>query len=233
MITDDATLYRLMAWNSPAFPTGGFSYSHGLEFAIEQGLVNDADALGEWLRAVVAHGSGWSDSVLFAAAWQAASRGGLENDELAEIVELAAVLRGSSELALESSQQGEAFAVTVAECWKDEGLAAWQAGLKARGVVLVSPLASAMACWIAGMPCKVALLGWLQGFVANLVSAGVRLVPLGQAGGQRVLKSLETTVIETRDRALASTLDDLGSASPVVDWASACHETQYTRLFRS
>jgi urease accessory protein len=90
-----------------------------------------------------------------------------------------------------------------------------------------------MACWIAGMPCKVALLGWLQGFVANLVSAGVRLVPLGQAGGQRVLKSLETTVIETRDRALASTLDDLGSASPVVDWASACHETQYTRLFRS
>ena len=134
---------------------------------------------------------------------------------------------------MESSQQGEAFASTVAECWKDEGLTAWQAGLKARGVELASPLASAMACWIAGMPCKVALLGWLHGFVANLVSAGVRLVPLGQAGGQRVLKSLETTVIETRDRALASTLDELGSASPVVDWASACHETQYTRLFRS
>jgi urease accessory protein len=233
MLTDDATLYRLMAWNSPAFPTGGFSYSHGLEFAIEQGLLNDADTLGEWLRVVVAHGSGWNDAVLFNAAWRAASRGGLEDGALAEVVELAAVLRGSSELALESSQQGEAFAATVAECWKDEGLAAWQAGLKARGVELTSPLASAVACWIAGMPCKLALLGWLHGFAANLVSAGVRLVPLGQAGGQRVLKSLETTVIETRDRALASTLDELGSASPVVDWASACHETQYTRLFRS
>ena len=233
MLTDDATLYRLMAWNSPAFPTGGFSYSHGLEFAIEQGLLNDADTLGEWLRVVVAHGSGWNDAVLFNAAWQAASRGGLEDGALAEVVELAAVLRGSSELALESAQQGEAFAATVAECWKDEGLAAWQAGLKARGVELTSPLASAVACWIAGMPCKLALLGWLHGFAANLVSAGVRLVPLGQAGGQRVLKSLETTVIETRDRALASTLDELGSASPVVDWASACHETQYTRLFRS
>ena len=72
-----------------------------------------------------------------------------------------------------------------------------------------------------------------HGFVANLVSAGVRLVPLGQADGQRVMRSLEATAIGCRNRALDSTLEDLGTSTPVVDWASACHETQYTRLFRS
>jgi urease accessory protein len=83
------------------------------------------------------------------------------------------------------------------------------------------------------VPLEPALAAFLQAFAANLVSAGVRLVPLGQSDGQLVVAALEAAVAAAARQALATPLDEVGTAAPIVDWCSMRHETQYTRLFRS
>jgi len=105
--TPEAALYRLLTWLSPSYPVGAFSYSHGLEYAIEAGLVRDRASLTDWTATVLQAGAGRSDGALFAAAWRAAQAN--DGDALDEIVELAAAWRGSAETALESAAQGVAF----------------------------------------------------------------------------------------------------------------------------
>ena len=96
------------------------------------------------------------------------------------------------------------------------------------------PVAVALASAAHGIALEAALAGFLHAFVANLISAAVRTVPLGQTDGQRALAALEPAVRRTAQAALAAdSLDDIGSATPLLDWCSLRHETQYTRLFRS
>jgi urease accessory protein len=223
MITTDAALYRLMTWLSPSYPVGAFSYSHGLEYAIEDGSVRNAADLTGWISTVVERGAGSIDGALFAAAWRAAKVD--DRDALRNIAELAVAWRGTSEMALESTAQGDAFVTITKTVWpvailKDE---------------TSLPIAVAVGATAAahGIPLHQALSAYLTAFVANLVSAGVRLVPLGQTDGQRTIAALEPVVLRTVEAALEAPLDDLGTATPLVDWCSMKHETQYTRLFRS
>ncbi|MEZ4504173.1 MAG: urease accessory protein UreF [Dehalococcoidia bacterium] len=218
----------MLSWFSPAFPTGAFAYSHGLERAVEEGLVTSAPDLEAWVRTVLRAGGGWNDAVLFVVAWRATLDPA--PTRLEEIDALARACRGTAELALESEAQGTAFLATVRAGWPAPALEAAASGLS-EAVAL--PVAAGVACATHGVSLDAALRAYLHATAANLVSAGVRLIPLGQTDGQRVLAALEADLLAVAARAAGATLDDLGSAALGVDVASMQHETQYTRLFRS
>jgi urease accessory protein len=222
-------LYRLLAWLSPAYPIGAFSYSHGVETAVEEGLVRDRDTLVAWLASVLRHGTGAVDGALFAAGWRAAAA-----DDWAAFDALAAraaAWRGTSEMALESRQQGGSFLSITRTAWPHPALDAAHQRL---GGELALPVAVALAAAAHGIALEAALAAYLHAFAANLISAAVRSVPLGQTDGQIALASLESAVRAAVAAAVAvGSLDDVGSATPLLDWCSLSHETQYTRLFRS
>lgn len=217
-------IVRLMAWLSPSFPVGAYAYSHGLEFAVESGLVRDRDSLAEWVTGILRFGAGRVDADLFREAWQAVRSG--DNDRLNTIAHLGRAMRGTLEIASESTAQGEAFSDAVASAWT----AAGGAHAPPRAVY---PVSVAAAVAREDIPLQEGLAAYLHALTSNLVSAGVRLIPLGQTDGQRALANLEDEVLGAAAAALARPLDDIGAAALIVDWASMQHETQYTRLFRS
>jgi urease accessory protein len=223
------TLYRLLAWLSPAYPIGGFSYSHGIETAIEEGLVINRASLVAWLQTVLGAGTGRVDGALFAAAWRAAEA--RDWPAFDAVAGRAAAWRGTSEMALESRQQGGSFLSITRTAWPHPDLDAAHARLNGE---IALPVAVALAAAVHGIATEAALEGYLHAFTANLISAAVRAVPLGQSDGQIALASLEGAVQKAVEAALAVTdLDDVGTATPLLDWCSMRHETQYTRLFRS
>jgi urease accessory protein len=222
---------RLHAWLSPAFPTGSYSYSHGLEWAVEAGSVSDRASLVDWLAADLRYGSGRNEAIFFREAWPAAMRG--DRSMLLEIAELAAAFRGTSEFALESAQQASACHSTLRQVWRDPLLDEIAETLADRRIPLSLALVLGIRCAKQGIPMVLALPVFLQSYVSNLVAAGVRLIPLGQTDGQAAIAALEDTVLATSADAVPATIHDLGSAAFMVDLASMAHETQYTRLFRS
>jgi urease accessory protein len=225
---DPSALYRLMVWLSPAYPIGGFSYSSGLEWAVEAGDIKDAAALRRWLAVMLGEGSGFCDAVFFVHAHRAS--GARDGAALRVIAELARAFVPSKERLLETTAQGRAFVDATRAAWPcaalDELEAVWQ------GPVAL-PIAVGVTCAGHGIPCELALRAFLQALTANWISAGVRLIPLGQTDGQRVLAALEPDVATTAQRALITPLDEIGSCAFRADIASMRHETQYTRLFRS
>ncbi|MBY0336310.1 MAG: urease accessory protein UreF [Acetobacteraceae bacterium] len=226
--TTDGAFARLLAWTSPAYPVGGFSYSHGLETAVEEGLVTEADALRGYVEAVLTAGAGHVDAALLAAAHRAA----LLRDDAAldAVAELAAAWRGTAEQALEATQQGGSFASVTVAAWPDEALAAFAARHKGR---LAHAVAFGAAAGFAALPSRASLVAYLSGFAANLVSAGVRLVPLGQTDGQRVTAALAPLIARCAEQAEGADLESIGTSALRPDLLSMRHETQYTRLFRS
>jgi len=214
--TEPQQLLQLLAFMSPAFPVGGFAYSHGLERAIDDGTVTSADEVREWIESLLVHGSGWNDAVLFAQAYDA--------DEAArtKIDELALALAVSRERALETSDLGQSF-VKAAETMSLSKAANFQ----------TYPVAVAATCKRAGIDKCAGLLAYLQAFSNNLIAVAVRLVPLGQTKGLEVMRDLMPVISKTAERALAASLDDLGSSTLLSDIAAMKHETQYSRVFRS
>lgn len=216
-----AAKLRLMAFLSPAFPVGAFSYSHGLERAAHDGLLADSSALCGWLRDLVTIGSGWNDAVLFAEAHRRACSGA----GLGDLAELAEALAGSGERHRESMLQGAAF-VAAARAWPHPALERLPAEVPycvAAGAILGAH----------DVEIETALAAWLQAFSMNLLQAGIRLGITGQQGAMAVLAALEPAIAEAAHRAARSGLDDLGSAALMSDIMAMKHETQTTRLFRS
>jgi urease accessory protein len=226
-MTADAALYRLLTWLSPAYPVGAYAYSHGLEQAVETGLVRDADGVKRYVAMVLRGGTGLSDAALFAAA----HRGAADKDaaEIASLAELAAAWRATAEAALEAAAQGLAFLSVTRASWPHPMLDA----LAELPDPPSLPVVVAVAAAAHRIPLAEALLAYLHAIAANLVSAGVRLVPLGQSEGQRILAALESDVAAVRDAALTTRLDAIGTAAGIIERCSIRHETQYTRLFRS
>jgi urease accessory protein len=225
--------YKLLAWFSPAMPIGAYSYSHGLEYAVEAGLVTDAPALRDYLDAALRHGTGQLDASLLCAAYRASRDGACEGRSLADIALLGAAFRSTSELALESAAQGRALLTVLRQAWPAPPLCALAALCRQHEVEPAHAVTAGVACAAHGLPLQPSVVAFLHGFAANLVSAGVRLIPLGQTDGQRLTAALEDTVRAVAAGALAASLDDLGTASPMIDLCAIAHETQYTRLFRS
>jgi urease accessory protein len=134
---------------------------------------------------------------------------------------------------VESLAQGKAFLDAVRGAWPHPRLDGWIQELGLIGRSPTYPVAVGVAAALAVVPRRAAVTGYLHAFAANLVSAGVRLVPLGQSDGLWGMAGLEQTVRAAADSALDGDPEDLGTATFMVDWTSMQHETQYTRLFRS
>jgi urease accessory protein len=184
--------------------------------------------LSGWLQCLLTDGAGYCDAVLFAQSYRACSSG--DGRALREVAELAAALAPSRERFLETTAQGRAFLDVTQAAWPckafDNLAKIWRGPL-------AYPVAVAVASAGHEIPLEQSLAAYLQALAANWISAGVRLIPLGQTDGQRVTAFLEPVVAEAARRALAATLDDAGSAVFRADIAAMRHETQYTRLFRS
>jgi urease accessory protein len=222
------SLSRLLTWFSPAFPIGAFSFSHGLEWAVEAGDVHDRESLREWLSALLELGSGWADAVLFAETHRAVEAKSLKR--LATVAELAVALQPSRERRLEATMQGDAFVKAVETGWPNPGLALLRDAAS-------PPYALAIAAGAASAGAEIerieALTAFLTGFCQNLVSAAVRLAPIGQSDGLMAMAALENIIATTAKRANRATLRDVGGMALRSDTASMRHETQMTRLFRS
>jgi urease accessory protein len=214
-------LLRLMAWLSPAFPVGGFAYSHGLERAVHDGLIADRKDLAGWLETLVELGSGWNDAVLFAESW----RRGRDGGDLDEVAALAEALAGSRERHIETMLQGAAF-LQAAAAWPSPALERLPADCPY--CVAVGAVAGS-----GGIDLSQALSAFLQAFFSNLVQAAIRLGVVGQVDAVALLAGFEHLALATASLAAASSLDDLGGAALMSDMAAMRHETQYSRLFRS
>jgi urease accessory protein len=216
--TKHRPLLNLLAWLSPGFPTGAFAYSHGLEWAVEAGDIKDGDSLLHWLTDVLARGSGRSDTILLRHAHRAAA----DPVALREIVGLATACAPARERRDEALNQGRAFQLAVAP-WTTTALPD------------DAPYAVAIgaAAGERGIPEDDTAVAYLQAFATNLISAAVRLVPLGQTAGLHVLAALEPVILATSDETKRATLNDVGGSAFRSDLAAMRHETQYTRLFRS
>jgi urease accessory protein len=217
-----------MTWLSPSFPVGAFSYSSGIEWAVEAGDITDAASLRQWLSAMLTDGAGICDGIFLAHAYRAAS----VSDEalLAEIAELAAAFVPSRERLLETTAQGRAFIDIARAAWRNALLDRLVAACESS---IVYPVAVGLVSVAHAIPLAPTVHAFFHAVTSNWISAGARLVPLGQTDSQRLLADLEPVVADTARRALAASLDDLGSATFRADIASIRHETQYTRLFRS
>jgi len=216
-----------MIWLSPAFPVGGYAYSHGLEWVVERRAVASARTLCAWIEDVLEHGAGRSDLILLAESWRAVGAGDIER--LSAAAELAGALASSAERRQETLAQGTAFLSAVRAVWPQRALDA----LGASGVEIAFPVAVGACAAAHGLPLRASAQAFCQAFAANLVSAGVRLIPLGQTDGLRLLARLQRLIPCLVGEALIAGLDDVGGAAIAADIASMRHESQYTRLFRS
>jgi urease accessory protein len=212
------SLLRLLAWLSPGFPTGAFAYSHGLEWAVESGDIRDAGTLQAWLSDVLTHGSGRNDAILLRHAHRAAH----DPEALRSLAELAAAVAVSRERLAETLDQGTAFlrAARAWDCPLMPDKAAYPIAVGAlSGWHGIEPGAVVAAC--------------VQAFASNLISAAIRLVPLGQTAGLQVLAAIEPVILHVTEATAEAGLDDLGGCAFRSDLAAMRHETQYTRLFRA
>lgn len=232
----ERSLISLLTLFSPAFPIGGFAWSHGLEAAVaEDRLVVDrhdepsvaragtGEAVAAWIDTLLDRGSGWNDGVLLVEGFRAAEAGDLSRSDA--VAQLAQALAGSAERRAETLALGTAFAEAAAP-WADSCSDCAQPPLS-------YPVAVGRVAAQARLPLRETLTAFGHGFAASLVSAAVRLVPLAQSDAVAVLHHLEPAIARFAERALGSTLDDLGSAALGSDIAAMRHETLSTRLFRS
>lgn len=209
-----AGLLTLVQWLSPAFPTGAYAYSHGLEFEIAAGRVTSAADLADYLAQILTYGAGWQDAVLLAHA--------LELDaDIDALAGLGHALAPSVERLQETMEQGAAFARATTELTGRD--------LPPRPM----PIAVGQAAQELGLPKEQVIALYLHAFTANLVSAAVRFVPLGQTEGQGVLAGLHPLIQSLAAKAASASLGDITTSTLRADLAAMGHETMTTRIFRT
>ena len=226
-----AVLYRMLAWFSPSFPIGAFSYSHGLETAVASGKVHDRETLRRWIAAILTNGAGRMDADTLRDAHRAASQRDLE--ALTAVNRRGVAYRATSEMALETTGQGEAFLSTCRAAWPEPFLDRWAEMLGQGSEAPCHAAAVGAAAARADISPGWAMTAYLHAMAANLVLAGLRLGIVGQTDGQRIIATLEPVVGTAVTRALTRDSSVFGGAALAVDLASMAHETQYSRLFRS
>ena len=211
----EADVLTLGQWLSPSYPVGAFAYSHGLEAAVADGHVRDADDLRGWLADVLDCGTGRSDAILLGAAWRAGPT------DWEGIDATARAFAASRERLVEADRQGRAFARTTNAVW----------GLDVPALTL--PVAVGAAAGLRGLPVTLTAAMYLQAFTGNLVQAAQRLAPVGQTEGQSVLAGLMPLCQAVAGEAVAAPLEALASAAFLSDIAAMRHETMETRIFVS
>ncbi|MHA6326362.1 urease accessory protein UreF [Roseivivax sp. CAU 1753] len=213
----DTDVLTLVQWFSPAFPVGAFAYSHGLEWAITSGDVVGVDAVSGWIADVLEHGAGWNDCLFLVAGYAAESP-----DALTALDAECCALAASAERLLETRMQGRAFCRIFADVWPhgDPGALAY-------------PVAVGHAARCEALPPHLTTQMYLQGVLANLVSAATRLGAIGQTDGQRLIRDLTPLALKVASRAQDAGPAAMSSTAFLSDIASMKHETQYSRMFRT
>lgn len=220
-MTQPAALQRLLTWLSPAFPVGAFAWSAGLETAISEGRVTDSASLQNWIEGTLSHAGLRTDAILLAQAWKV----GGEASTLADLADLCLALTPSAERHKETVLTGDAFAAAAA-AWPSDIYASLPAPCP-------YPIAVGAIAAAHGIALTDTLLAWLTTSVHSQVSVAVRLVPLGQTDGLKVVAALEPHIAARAEEAAAATLDDIGSIGYAADIAQMRHETLEPRIFRS
>lgn len=218
-------LLRLLQLASPMLPVGAYAYSQGLEWAVERGWVRDQASAADWIGGVLGQGPARLDVPVLARLYRAWENG--EQEHVHDWSRYLDAARESGELQAEARQLGESLAVLLeqlgveaARAWKDREYTGF-------------PTLFALAAVHYRVPLPEAALGYLWAWCENQVAAAMKLVPLGQAAGQRILSTLIEQLPAAAERGLALGDDEIGALAPRLAMASARHENQYTRLFRS
>ena len=206
-------IITLQQWLSPAFPVGAFAYSHGIEWAIETDKIKNGTELHDWILDLLQFGSVRSDAILVALSYK--------SDQPRELNKLALALCPARERIDETQLQGTAFCSVLRHVW----------GQELNDFVL--PVALGQAARTIGMPEGMCVSGFLHAFCSNLISVAVRLVPLGQTAGQRVLHHLIPVICDQSASAVLANEADLTSHSFLSDVAAMRHETMQTRVFKT
>ncbi len=199
---------------SPAFPTGAFAYSQGLEWAIDRGIVRDGDTLTCWIADMLQFGAGWTNAVIMSLCLR-------DKADHTELDQMARALCLSHERLTETLEQGTAFAATAAPL----------TGANGSGAAL--PVAVGRACRNLGLKPSEVIGLYLHAQALNLVQAAIRFMPLGQSEGQRILAQLSPLILSLAERAASAGISDLGGCAMGAEIAQARHETMTTRIFRS
>lgn len=208
----DADDLLLTQWLSPAFPLGAFAYAHGLEQAVAEGAVQDADGLHAWLDAVLRHGAGLADASLLAAA--------MGGRDAAQLDALARALAPSRQRAAETVEQGAAFARTLAAMGHDIPQAAL-------------PVALGIAARALSLPPETVAARYLHAFAANLVGAAQRLMPLGQSRAQALLAGLAPAILDTARQGCQTAPEQIGASVFAADLSAMRHEILQPRIFKT
>lgn len=224
-VPGDLALLRVLQLASPALPIGGYAYSQGLEYAIEQGWVTGLDSACDWVRGLAVNAIGRLDTPVLLRQYRALDAGNAERFN--EWNDWLLASRETAELYLEDSQQGGALLRLL----KSLGIPAAEAWPASEPLALPSALAMAGQFW--GTGDRALALGALWSWLENQAGAATKLIPLGQTDAQRLLDRLLPELPSIVDRAALLDDDNLGAGLPGLAFASARHEHQYTRLFRS
>ncbi len=212
----DADILTLTQWLSPAYPVGGFAYSHGLESAIDRGTVANSQDTEAWISDVLEYGSGWNDALFVVAAFNA-----LDKDELINVDVTARSFCATSERLMETELLGQAFGNVTKGVWElDLGHFTY-------------PVSIGRAARLQNLPLLLTTKMFLQAFASNLVACATRLVPLGQIDAQRLIRQLTPLCAQIAEKAKKASLDELSSTAFLGDIAAMKHETQYSRIFRT
>ena len=209
----DSKLITVMQWLSPAFPIGGFAYSHGLEWAINKGYVSNREELQKWISDLLEYGSLKNDAILIKLV--------LQGSDPKEINELAMALCQACERLSETQLQGGAFCKIMREVWSleiDE---------------LTLPIALALAAKNESIDQNLVLPAYLHSFCSNLISVAMRLIPIGQTDGQKTLRELSPLISDSVRSVAKSDKDDLGSACFLSDVSAMQHEYLQPRVFKT
>ena len=216
---------RLFQLISPALPIGGFTYSQGLEWAVEEGWVNHADSFAAWLTGILQDSIATLELPVLLRLQQAFSAGDLS--AVHHWCNWLLACRETKELRLEERQRGAALAKLLPQL----DIAIPEPAAKAIASTQLAGLALAADQWQIA-PDKLCI-GYSWSWLENYVTAGIKLIPLGQTQGQQLLLQLATLIPTTLSSAKELDDADVGSYTPAVSIASSLHEHQYTRLFRS
>jgi urease accessory protein len=222
---DAAALLRLLQLASPALPVGAYAYSQGLEWAVEAGWVTDEATLGGWLGEQLTESFGRVDLPIFSRLHRAAHEG--DASALERWARELVARRETRELVADDRDRGRALARLL----RDLGIDAAASWAERDDAPFAALAAVAATAW--NVPLEPALHAHAFGWLENQILAGVKLIPLGQVAGQRLLLDLTPRVPAVVATALALDDDEIGGTLPILAIASSLHETQYTRLFRS
>ncbi len=225
MTSDALARLRLLQLVSPSLPVGGFSYSQGLEWAVESGWVRDTESLTRWLDGFIADGIAWLDLPILVRLYKAAAIRDI--DAIGHWSALLFAYRETRELRAEERLRARALTTLIVDL-QVPNAHEWRDSLR---LCQAAPFAVAAEHW--GISIEEAALGYAWNWLENQIAAAIKLVPLGQTDGQRVQLALAPRLATILETAIELPDSELGAGAMALAIASSRHETQYTRLFRS